>query len=172
MRISSIEEYGLRCLISLALQGDDKQLTIPEIAQKEGLSEPYVGKILSLLKRGKLIKAVRGRNGGFSLARDPKEITLLEAVTTLGGPLIEHDHCNKYTGLLEKCVHFDCCSVRYVLGGLIEYIGEFLSKTTLSDVMKDHELNNKEWLAGISKSYNSTSNTPVAGIAKQSEFDI
>lgn len=172
MRISSIEEYGLRCLITLASQGKDEQLTIPEIAQKEGLSEPYVGKILSLLKKGKLIKSVRGRNGGFSLSRTPEKISLLEAVTTLGGPLIEHDHCNKYTGLLEKCVHFDCCSVRYVLGGLIEYIGEFLSKTTLADVMKNHELSNKEWLAGISKSYSASLDASSAGVTKQSEFEI
>ena len=173
MRISSIEEYGLRCLITLAVKGRDEQLTIPEIAQKEGLSEPYVGKILSSLKKGKLIKSVRGRNGGFSIARDPEKITLLEAVTTLGGPLIEHDHCNKYTGLLEKCVHFDCCSVRYVLGGLVEYIGEFLSNTTLANIMKDHELNNKEWMAGISKSFNAPVSAQTASDStKQRGFEI
>jgi len=171
MRISSIEEYGLRCLLALAILPNGTQLTIPEIAEKEGLSEPYVGKILTLLKKGNLIKSARGRNGGFAIARPANEITLLQAVTTLGGPLIETDHCNKFTGLLQQCVHYDCCSVRYVLGGLVAYIGEFLSKTTLADIMKDHELSNKEWLAEISKS-TSADNIGIPGAKKEHGFDI
>jgi len=171
MRISSLEEYGLRCLLTLANLGPSGQLTIPEIAEKEGLSEPYVGKLLALLKRGNLIKSVRGRKGGFTIARLPHEITLLQAVTTLGGPLIEHDHCTKFTGLLQKCIHYDCCSVRYVLGGLVAYIGEFLSKTTLADVMKDHEISNNEWLIGMSQAVNSPVQKSTT-TNKQHEFDI
>ncbi len=171
MRISSLEEYGLRCLLTLAVLEPEKQLTIPEIAQKEGLSEPYVGKLLSLLKKGNLIKSARGRKGGFSIARPANEITLLEAVTTLGGPLIEPDHCHKFTGVLQQCVHYDCCSVRYVLGGLVAYIGEFLSKTTLADVTKDHELSNKEWQAGMSRAINASVLARPAG-DKQHGFEI
>jgi len=171
MRISSLEEYGLRCLLALATQGPESQLTIPEIAQKEGLSEPYVGKLLSLLKKGNLIKSVRGRKGGFTIARPANEITLLEAVTTLGGPLIENDHCTKFTGILQRCVHYDCCSVRYVLGGLVAYIGEFLSKTTLADIMKDHEISNKEWLAGMSRAITAPVN-PSGTRDKQHGFEI
>ena len=171
MRISSLEEYGLRCLLTLATQPEGIQLTIPEIAEKEGLSEPYAGKLLSILKKGNLIKSARGRKGGFTIAKPAKEITLLEAVTTLGGPLIENDHCAKFTGILRRCVHYDCCSVRYVLGGLVAYIGEFLSKTTLADIMNDHELNNKEWLAGMSRAISAPVH-PSTGAVKQQGFDI
>ena len=157
--------------MALACQPTGNQLTIPEIAEKEGLSEPYVGKLLSLLKKGNLIKSVRGRRGGFRIARPAGEITLLEAVTTLGGPLIEHNHCAKFTGVLQQCVHFDGCSVRYVLGGLVAYIGEFLSKTTLADIMKDHELNNKDWLAGMSKAFSAAAH-PSTGVLKQPGFEI
>lgn len=151
MRITSLDEYGLRCLLAIALRGPGTQLSIPEIAEMEGLSESYVGKLLSLLKKGKLINAVRGRAGGFSLARSPDKITLLEAVTTLGDPLLDADHCSRYTGLLEKCVHFECCSVRYILGGLAETVAEFLSQTTLKDIIEADDLNNKDWQEGISR---------------------
>ncbi|MEE8149222.1 MAG: Rrf2 family transcriptional regulator [candidate division Zixibacteria bacterium] len=151
MRITSLDEYGLRCLLAIAVKGPGAQLSIPEIAEMEGLSESYVGKLLSLLKKGKLIEAVRGRAGGFSLARSPDKITLLEAVTTLGGPLIDVDHCDRYTGHLEKCVHFECCSVRYILGGLAESVGEFMSQTTLADIINANDLNVKEWQAGIAR---------------------
>lgn len=151
MRITSLDEYGLRCLLAIALRGPGTQLSIPEIAEMEGLSESYVGKLLSLLKKGKLINAVRGRAGGFSLARSPDKITLLEAVTTLGSPLLDADHCSRYTGLREKCVHFECCSVRYILGGLAETVAEFLSQTTLKDIIEADDLNNKDWQEGISR---------------------
>ena len=169
MRITALDEYGLRCLLAIALKGSGAQLSIPEIAEMEGISESYVGKLLSLLRKGKLINAVRGRAGGFSLARSPENITLLEAVTTLGGPLLDPDHCSRYTGLLEKCVHFECCSVRYILGGLAESVAEFLSQTTLKDIIEADDLNNKDWQEGISRTNNLL---PEKKHAKQTVFKI
>ncbi len=68
MKITALEEYGLRCMIALAQNWPEKSMTMPEISAKEGLSIPYVGKLLMLLKRAGLVKALRGRNGGFTLA--------------------------------------------------------------------------------------------------------
>ena len=49
MKISSQEEYGLRCLLRLARGDEQSSLTIPEIAHAEGLSAPYVAKLLAVL---------------------------------------------------------------------------------------------------------------------------
>lgn len=140
MRITALDEYGLRCLLALARQGVDQQLTIPEISEMEGLSIPYTSKLLSILRKKGLILSVRGRGGGFCIARPPEEINLLEVLTALGGPLIDPDHCTKYTGQLEVCVHIPNCSIHYVLGGLAGYLGEFLSRTTLHDIINNPEL--------------------------------
>jgi len=59
MRITAVEEYGLRCLLALARQGQGKQLSIPEIAEMEGLSVPYVSKLLAILRRAGLVTAER-----------------------------------------------------------------------------------------------------------------
>ena len=48
MKITSQEEYGLRCLLRLAEAGTERSLTIPEIAAAEGLSSPYVAKLLAV----------------------------------------------------------------------------------------------------------------------------
>lgn len=135
MRISALEEYGLRCMLTLATTGPEGQLSISEIAEKEGLSVPYASKLLSILRKAKLVKAVRGRKGGFGISRSPEEINLLEIITALGGPLIEPGHCSKFSGQLETCVHFEKCSVMYVLSGLAGYIGDYLSETTLDEVL-------------------------------------
>ncbi|MEW5796480.1 MAG: Rrf2 family transcriptional regulator [Candidatus Zixiibacteriota bacterium] len=134
MRITAVEEYGLRCLLSLARQGQGKQLSIPEIAEMEGLSIPYVSKLLSILRRAGLVTAERGRSGGFSIPRPLDQISLYEILVALGGPLIDPAHCQKHTGQLDECVHIQNCSVHDVLGGLAGYVQEFLTDTTLQDL--------------------------------------
>lgn len=138
MRISAIEEYGLRCLLALAKVGREGQLSINEIAQQEGISIPYASKLLSVLRRADLVKAERGRGGGFTITREPAQISLYEVLTSLGGPLIDPEHCQKYTGQREQCVHTGECSVHDVLGGLAGYIQEFLSATNLQDLIVGH----------------------------------
>jgi len=134
MRITALEEYGLRCLLTLAREGRGKQLSINDIAEKEGLSVPYTSKILSILRKAGLVEAVRGRGGGFAVIRDPGKISLYEVLTALGGPLIDPKHCQKHTGQLEECVHIDNCSVQTVLGGLAGYIQAFLIETSLAEL--------------------------------------
>jgi Rrf2 family iron-sulfur cluster assembly transcriptional regulator len=135
MRISAIEEYGLRCILALAREGVDGQLTIPDIAEMEGLSVPYASKLLSILRKKGLIDSVRGRSGGFRIARPADRINLLEVLTALDGPLVAPDHCSRFSGQLEKCIHGERCSVHDVLGDLAGYIGGFLERATLQQIL-------------------------------------
>lgn len=137
MKITALEEYGLRCLVAIAKSGEHAQLSISEIAEMEGLSVPYTSKLLSILGKAKLVDAVRGRTGGFSLAKPSKDITLLEITLALGGPLMDVDHCERHTGLLDECVHLDNCSIYNVYSGLIGYITEYLQSTTLADMIDE-----------------------------------
>src|SRR5438552_17051411 len=84
MKITSLEEYGLRCLLRLAGAGDGQSSTIPEIATAEGLSAPYVAKLLSILRQGGLIESVRGRSGGYRLAGPPADVSLGRTLMVLG----------------------------------------------------------------------------------------
>ena len=135
MRVTATEEYGLRCLLVLARQGPEVQLSISEIAEAEGISVPYASKLLAMLRKAELVTAVRGRNGGFCVARPAAGISLLEVITALGGPLIDPDHCSKRTGQLDVCVHGEHCSVHDVLGGLAGIVGQFLKGTSLQNVI-------------------------------------
>jgi Rrf2 family protein len=139
MRISAVEEYGLRCLIQLARKGTQGQLSISEIAELEGLSIPYASKLLAILRRAGLVTAERGRGGGFSIAREPREVNLYEVLSALGGPMIDPNHCSRYTGQLNQCVHTGHCSVHDVLGGLAGYVQQFLTGTTLGDLISNEK---------------------------------
>ena len=140
MRISALEEYGIRCLLVLAEQGVGGQLSISDIAEREGISVPYASKLLAILRKAKLVEAVRGRRGGFSIAQPADKINLLTVITALGGPLMDQEHCIKFSGQLEECVHSGNCSVMYVLGGLAGYIGDYLASTTLEDIVSGNIL--------------------------------
>lgn len=141
MRITAIEEYGLRCMIQLARVGVGERLSIAEIAHLEGISVPYASKLLAILRRSGLVVAERGRGGGFSISRVPSSITMFDTVTALGGPLIDPNHCQKFSGLLDTCVHSENCTMYEVLGGLAGYLQEFLSSTTLEELISRDRIN-------------------------------
>ena len=83
MKLTSQEEYGLRCLLRLAREGES--LTIPKISQKEGISNFYVAKLMRILRRGGLVK---GRHRGSICPRQNHrrccEVVLAVALTALG----------------------------------------------------------------------------------------
>ena len=122
-------------MLALARKGPEGQLSISEIAEMEGLSVPYASKLLAILRKAGLVTAVRGRGGGFCIERPAAEISLLRCMTALGGPLIDPDHCQKFTGQLEECVHADDCSVHHVLDSLAAFIADILGRTTLEDLV-------------------------------------
>src|SRR5438477_404525 len=115
MKITAQEEYGLRCLLRLAHAHGEHPLTIPEVAAAENLSEAYVAKLLSVLRQAGLIESVRGRTGGYYLARPPRDIRLGAVMNALGEPLFEDPgYCERHAGPETKgpCVHQDGCSLR------------------------------------------------------------
>jgi Rrf2 family iron-sulfur cluster assembly transcriptional regulator len=135
MKISAIEKFGLRCLLVLANQGPGQQLSISEIAEMEGLSIPYTSKILSALRQADLVKAERGRGGGFTITRPARDINMYDVLTALGGPLVEANHCADKISNNNQCNHDDKCSVHDILDTLSNHLKQFLVMTTLEDIL-------------------------------------
>jgi Rrf2 family protein len=91
MRISSKGEYGLRALLDLSQRHGIGLIQSREIHLRQGIDENYLNQILILLRRAGLIESVRGPQGGHRLARSPAQITLLDAISALEGPLLPID---------------------------------------------------------------------------------
>ena len=96
MKLSSLEEYGLRCLLQLARGGSDQSLTIEEISQAEGVTPPNVAKVMRILRRGGFVESVRGQNGGYKLAFSARAISVGEALEVLGGRLYDPSFCEHF----------------------------------------------------------------------------
>src|SRR5438477_1665950 len=96
MKITAQEEYGLRCVLRLA-KADSGSITLPEVAAAEGLSVAYVAKLMAVLRNAGLLESMRGRAGGYKLAKPADEIGLGSLLLILGEPLFdEHDYCQKH----------------------------------------------------------------------------
>jgi Rrf2 family protein len=138
MKISSQEEYGLRCMLRLAEAGEGQSLTLPEIASAEALSVPYVAKLLSGLRQAGFIDSARGRSGGYRLARPAKEIGLGSLLLVLGEPLFdEPGYCERHAGSATAggpCVHNGACSLRGLWHTLEQWLRGALDQITLADL--------------------------------------
>ena len=138
MKISSQEEYGVRCLLHLARAHGGTAPTIPEIAAAEQLSPAYAGKLLGLLRQAGLVEAQLGRTGGYRLTRLPEQVRLGEALLALGEPLFEGDgYCEKHAGpeASGPCVHHDGCTLRGLWQALEGWMRHILDQVTLRDLL-------------------------------------
>lgn len=136
MKLSSHEEYGLRCLLQVARQGSDGSATIPEISRKEGISEPYAAKLLRILRQGGFVRAARGKAGGYTLAMPPEGIHISEALAVLGGRIYEEDFCLRHSGTQRNCVHSTNCSMRSLWRSVQAAIDSVLGTMTISDLLR------------------------------------
>jgi Rrf2 family protein len=135
MKLSSLEEYGLRCLLQLARHPDGTSLTIADLARLEGISAPHVAKILRVLRKGGLVRSIRGQSGGYALSRPADEIVVAEALAALGGPLFGAGFCERHAGLETACAHTVDCSIRPVLIQLQIAIDHVLGRLTLRQLL-------------------------------------
>jgi|SRR6516165_10235094 Rrf2 family protein len=140
MKITSQEEYGLRCLLRLARAEEGHSLTIPDIADAEGLSGPYVAKILAVLRQAGLIESVRGRLGGYRLARSAAEISLGDVLLVLGEPLFDDPgYCQRHRGTENTegtCVHHGDCTLKALWQTLESWMRHALARITLADLLQ------------------------------------
>jgi len=140
MKISAQEEYGLRCLLRVA-KAEPASLTLPEVAAAEGLSVPYVAKLMGVLRQAGLLESVRGRAGGYRLAKAPEGVGLGSLLLVLGEPLFdEADYCQKHAGTSPNgvCLNHDGCTLKSLWQTLEQWMRQTLDQITLADLIR-HE---------------------------------
>ena len=78
MFVTTQGEYGLRCMVALAVGARQTVLSLRQLAESERISKDYIGKILHRLKKAGLVQSAHGSRGGYRLARPACEITVKE----------------------------------------------------------------------------------------------
>jgi len=139
MKLSANEEYGMRCLVRIGYAGDGGAITIPEMSQAEGFSPAYAAKILRVLRKGGFVKASRGKEGGYTLARPAEEIVIADVLDCLGGRLFESSFCDSHSGQVAICTRSVDCSVRSLWRAVQVAVDHVLRKATLRDLLQNEE---------------------------------
>jgi Rrf2 family protein len=129
--LSTKVRYATRIMVYLASREDLSPATKHEISEAEGITPDYIEQIMILLKSGGVVKSFRGRNGGFALTRTPEQITLLDILTAVEGPICPapciHD---------ESCHRRSQCTTRHVWQQATNMLEGLFSQTTLLETVE------------------------------------
>jgi len=87
MKLSTMGRYGLRILMDIAEHQKDGAVTLQSIAERQELSQKYLWHVITPMKNIGIINVTRGASGGYRLARAPKDISLLDILTSVEGNL-------------------------------------------------------------------------------------
>ena len=135
MKLSAQEEYGLRCLLTLARAQAGASVSIPQISEAEHISGPNVAKLLRVLKRDGYVVALRGQSGGYALARPAGEINVGDLLASLGGRIFDAGFCGRHSSTTRGCGHNSDCSVRSVWRLVQRAVDDVLGRLTLADLL-------------------------------------
>lgn len=109
IRVTKLTDYGVGLMANLAERQIGETVTAPLLSEDMKLPLPTVRKILKTLTKEKLLVSHRGASGGYSLAKHPEQITLMDMVSALEGPMALTE-CT--TGLSCDCEREEICGLR------------------------------------------------------------
>jgi len=136
MRLTAKSEYGLLAMIELACRYGEGPASAREIAERRGIPPRFLEQLFVALRRAELVTAVRGAKGGFALARDPREVTTLQVVEALEGPLTA-SVCDTERG--SECGNAATCAAAPVWARATRALRDVFASTTLADLRGDQE---------------------------------
>src|ERR1700736_5618853 len=85
--ITSKSPYAVRALVELHRHGGSEPVPIAELARRGGIPVQFLEQLFAVLRRAGVLRSQRGVKGGYSFAREPAQVTVLEIVELLDGPL-------------------------------------------------------------------------------------
>jgi len=131
MQLSAKCRYGTRAMIEIARNERNGPVKRKVIVQAQGISHAYLENILISLKMSKLIRTVRGANGGFVLERRPSAINLFQIVLSLEGTMSPVECLDNRT----ICGKSDYCAERKAWAKLYDAQKSALKGMTLQDLL-------------------------------------
>jgi len=142
MKISTRGRYGLRALIDIASQKDNKRITIKTLSERQGVSEHYLEQIIAILKKAGMVKSIRGAQGGYILNASPYTTSVGDILRILEGSLSITgctDERNESTCGNSTC---DNCVTKSVWERIQNSIDEIVNNITLHELVEDYKLLN------------------------------
>lgn len=134
MRLSTKGQYAVRAMVTLAYLSGGSPVSLKDISERESISLSYLEQLFVKLRRGDLVKSVRGPGGGYVLQRDPSLISVGEIITVVEEALnpvacLDSDPA--------ECDKLSTCITQRVWKGLGDKIKEFLNSISIEDLTSE-----------------------------------
>ncbi len=146
MRITYKGDYALKAILDLALYYEKGVVTINEISKRADIPLKFLEQVLLDLKRGGFVVSKRGKEGGYSLAKDPSKVTVGDVVRFIDGP-VEPIACigKKYVG----CNDVYKCVFRKIWQEVAQSTSLIVDNVTFADLIKEVNINKTGFVYSI-----------------------
>lgn len=135
MRITSSIEYATRLMVTLASEHGGAPVPAERLASADNVPGDYVSQILAKLRRAGLVTSRRGSAGGYSLSREPRDITLAQVVRAVDGAVFE-EVCERYDEGSKDCRHQGHCAISPVWTKLGDLVTGYFEGVTLAAILE------------------------------------
>ena len=129
MQITRQADYAMRAIYYLSGLEAGKRAATSQIAKEQNIPPSFLAKIISQLSVAGLLYTSRGARGGVSLARDPKEVTMLDVIEAIDGPILLNECVNDAHG----CKFDKECPMKSLWSEIQDDLVERLGGTTFAD---------------------------------------
>ena len=133
MRLSTKSQYAVRALVRLNLEHKGSPISIREIAECEKISLTYLEQLFAKLRRGKLVRSIRGPGGGYVLALPAAQISLDQIIDSVEETLVPVS-CMDDSG---QCNCDEYCLTHSLWSGLNDHILEYFTSISIADLTRD-----------------------------------
>ncbi len=130
MRLSRKADYGIRMMVDLVEMSNNQGVTIKDISQRQDVAEQFLSKIATKAVKAGLVSSKPGRNGGLILTKSPDDITLLDVLEAIDGPIA----LNRCTSEPSECPRSNKCTVHPIWEKAQHQLKELMSNTLLSEL--------------------------------------
>ena len=134
MKISTKGRYGLRTLMDIAVHQAQGPVNLNDIAERQGISAKYLWQIVNLLKTAGFVRGTRGPKGGYVLLRNPTDISLLDVIQILEGPVSLVECVDDP----DFCVRVENCVAHSVWEEVSQAVRAALRQITLAEILRRH----------------------------------
>ncbi|HKM22868.1 MAG TPA: Rrf2 family transcriptional regulator [Lachnospiraceae bacterium] len=136
MMISTRGRYAVRVMLDLAIHDTGEYIKVKQIAKRQDISEKYLEQIIAILQKAGYVHSVRGAQGGYRLAKEPKEYTVGMILRLTEGSLSPVACLSSDENECKRC---DTCDTLAVWKDLEQAINNVVDHVTIADLLEQHQ---------------------------------
>ena len=137
MRLTTKGRYAVTAMLDLALNGNDRPISLADISGRQDISLSYLEQLFAKLRRNDLVSSVRGPGGGYRLSRGGDEIFVAQIIDAVN-ETVDATGC----GGTADCQQGEVCLTHHLWCDLSDQIHNFLSEISLSKLLERRDVQN------------------------------